>query len=150
MVGTVTTRTTPAEPTTILTSIDDNTGVGDGSNKLIFKVLATDTNKVVNMLFSERIILKEVTVTYKNAPLGATISVGARRRTDNAILGILVQRAQIFGSGKIRVVVEGKNRLPTTAKLQVVVSNSSGTAPEDPAAAFEAVGILGISRATAA
>ena len=150
MVGTVTQRTVKDRPVVIWTSIDDSVGIGDGSNKLLFKLGAGTGNKKVPMEFSERIDLRSVLVSFVDAPFGAAFSLVVRRRSDNNLRRVLVDSAQIHSTDQLTLPIEGVGKIPTTMKLQGIVTNSSGTAPEDPAAAFKVRAVLGMNRATLA
>lgn len=144
MVGTVTQTVVKDRPIIIWTSVDD------GSNKLLFSLAAGTANKKVPMEFSERVDLREVVVSFNSAPFGSTFSLVIRRRSDNNLRRVLIDSAQIHGTGQLTFPIEGIGKIPDTMKLQGIVTNSSGTAPEDPAAAFKAVAAIGLNRATLA
>lgn len=130
-----------------ITGIDDDTGVGDGSNVLLFNLGTGNGNRKVPMEFSERVYIRTVSVAYVDAPFGAKFVLLIRRRSDSNLLRILINDVPIYGTGQQTFRIE-RGKVPATTKLQAIVLNSTGTAPHDPAAAFKVVASIGLDRET--
>lgn len=152
VVGQPRVHSTPRPPNmaTYFSSGDDKpTGeVGDGDALLIYNMAATDTEKSVDVSYSEDVKVKDGALLMEGAPLGATVCATVWDPTGTTQVGAFVRRAAILGSGWYPFNTDDSGDLPAGYILRITVRNSDGTGDQEPAKAFKVAARVEMYRTT--
>lgn len=118
--------------------------IGDGP-KLLFNLTPGDALRSVTIEYTELVYVKDGYVIFTDAPLGAYLTAEILDPSD-VVVGALGRKIPLLGNGRITMDSNDRASIPTGLKIKITVHNASGTAPEDPAAAFKVAGMLEMFR----
>lgn len=129
----------PSNMSTYFSSVSDNTGVGDGSDLLIFNMTISDSSKSIDIVYSDLVYIKDGFVACQNAPLGSLVSAEVYDPTGTTKIGAFVYKAALLDTMPVPFDTEDKGTLPAGYILRLTVYNSNGTGDQDAAADFKAI-----------
>jgi hypothetical protein len=123
---------------TYFSSAGDTGGLSQGP-KLIFNMTSGDSEKHVDVSYSETVYIKDGLCSYVDAPLGSTISAEIFAPNGTTKAGGFVMNACMLGTQWMPFDTEDYGTLPAGYILRLTVKNSSGTGGEDAAASFKVI-----------
>jgi len=119
----------PEGTTTFFSGIDDN-GI-----EMLFNVTNQDSFLEKDLIFDEDIYIKDGTISYQDAPFGASFDAEAVH-PEAGIVARFCHKVPIFGTGQFQLNSEDKSFLPQGLILRIRINNAPTPA------AFKAVGSL--------
>ena len=139
----------PLNAYTMFTGAGDNVTssppVMGGGPKIIFNLLATDTEKTVIVEFSTNTWIKDGLIMADNAPLGSSVSVYVLDPAYTPV-GVFAINIPLLASGFCVMDSDDHALIPQTYKLAIKVTNASGQNGEALPTAFSVVGRIEMYR----
>ena len=127
----------------VFTGAGDNTGFGDGTS-LHISMLNTDVYKVLDLSFSERVVIKRGILCFDSAPFGAFFDCHVLY--DGSIVHSYAKKFCIFGTGYIELDTGEESFIEQGLEMRFEVYNSTGIGIYDPPSDFKVWGNLLIRR----
>lgn len=120
-------------------------GAGDtatergAGERILFKLLTTDTVKIIDITYNSDVYLKDGYMISELAPFGAYMDVEVVHPLAG-VVGVFCKKVPIFSSFPIPLDTEDRALIPAGLIIRISIYNSNGILPQDPPGAFKVAG----------